>query len=66
MDRNFSRRDVERVLRNGLVSPSPEWNEAAQQWKYTITGRDIDGDELKLVIAIDPDLRRLTVITGGL
>lgn len=48
------------------MSPSPEWNEAAQQWKYTITGRDIDGDELKLVIAIDPDLRRLTVITGGL
>lgn len=64
--RNFNRRDVERVLRNALVSPSPEWNEAAQQWKYRITGSDVDGDELTLVVAIEPNLQRMTVITGGI
>jgi len=38
-----------------VVSPTPEWSDAARQWKYRITGRDIDGDELTLVVAIEPD-----------
>ena len=63
-DRSFNRRDAERVLTNGTVAPNPEWDERFQNWKYRITGRDLDNDELSLIVAIEPSNQRITIITG--
>lgn len=60
-ERRFTTDDVLRVLRNGLVGASPEWDEPTQSWKYAISYRDLDGEPLTLVIAITD---QITVITG--
>ena len=64
LDRNFSFDDVRAVLRNGSVSPSAEWDDTFQNWKYTIRGHDCEGDDLGLVIALEPAFARITLITG--
>jgi hypothetical protein len=62
--RNFSRRDVEKVLASGVVSPNAEWNEQHGSWKYQVSGRDLDGDELTVIVTIEPEFQRITVVTG--
>jgi hypothetical protein len=61
--RNVTIDDVFLVLRNGSVSPDPEWSEMFQNWKYTIRGRDGEGDKLALIIALVPTQARITLIT---
>jgi hypothetical protein len=63
-ERQFTADDVRRVLVNGTVSAHPIWNEEYRNWIYKITGRDYDGDPLALVIALEPRLGRITLITG--
>lgn len=62
--RHFTMDDVHRVLLYGTVSSDAQWNEAFQNWTYTITGTDYDNDPLAIVIALEPLLSRITVITG--
>lgn len=40
-----------------------EFSEEHHNWKYRIAGADIEGDELVLVIAVEIDENRITVIT---
>ena len=63
-DRQFTVDDARRVLVCGTVSPTPEWDEAYQNWKYRVSGLDYDNVRLVLVVALEPDLGRITVITG--
>ena len=62
--RQLDRRDVQRVLTTGTVGSSPEWDDRFQNWKYRVTGTDLDGEELTLIIALDPPWGRITIITG--
>lgn len=62
--RRFNMDDIRRVLLHGTVSPNPEWNEAHQNWRYRISYRDYDDEPLALIIALEPSLGRITVITG--
>ena len=63
-ERQFTADDVRRVLVRGTVSPNPEWDETFENWKYKVCGQDYDGDPLAVIIALEPALGRLTVITG--
>ena len=62
-ERHFSTRDVEHVLRTGTVG-DPEWNERFGDWTYRVSGTDLDGDDLTVVVALDPEWARITIITG--
>ena len=62
--RRFDRRDVQSVLRTGTVGSNPEWDSRFENWKYRVTGTDLDGHELTLIIALDLAWSRITVITG--
>ena len=63
-ERRFTVDDVRRVLVRGTVSATPEWDELYQNWRYRISGRDYDNEPLVLIVALEPSLGRITVITG--
>jgi len=63
-ERQFTSDDVRRVLTRGRVAREAEWDERFGNWKYTINGRDNDGYPLAIVVAIEPEFERITVITG--
>jgi hypothetical protein len=63
-ERNFSADDVRRVLVQGRMSGTAEWNETFQNWTYKVCGRDYDNEPLAVVIALEPENGRLTLITG--
>lgn len=48
----------------GTVNPNPEWDEAFQNWKYKVSGRDYDDEPLAIIIALEPSIGRITIITG--
>lgn len=62
--RHFTIDDIRRVLLFGTVAPNPEWKDSHQQWVYTIAGVDYDNEPLAIVVALEPALNRITVITG--
>ena len=50
-ERNYTPDDVLHILQTGKITKS-EYNELAGNWKYTIHGCDLDGDEGGTVTAI--------------
>lgn len=62
-ERHFSTRDVEHVLRTGVVS-EPTWNERFGNCTYRVSGTDLDGEDLTVVVALDPAWARITIVTG--
>jgi hypothetical protein len=62
VERSVNDDDILHVLRTGMAS-APEWNEDHQNWKYPVSGLDLDGIPLVVVIALEPRFCRITVIT---
>jgi hypothetical protein len=62
--RNISEGDIVAMLEGtwSLVAP-PEWDNDHHNWKYTLAGSDIDGDDLVLVVAVIVELDRIEIIT---
>lgn len=63
IERNVNFDDILNVLRNGTVSPHPEWSPKHGNWKYSVSGLDLDGMALVVVVALEPKFCRITVIT---
>jgi hypothetical protein len=63
-ERNFNADDVRRVLVRGALAPKPEWHEPSGNWRYKVCGEDYDGEPLAVVIVLEPQFGRLTLITG--
>ena len=63
LERDFSSRDVEHVLSKGTVG-IPTWDGDFKNWICVVRGTDLDGDELNVVVGLDPAWERITVITG--
>ena len=51
------------VLTTGVVG-NPAWDERFGNWTYRVRGTDLDGDDLTVIIALDPAWTRITIITG--
>ena len=51
------------MLTTGTVG-DPSWDNRFRNWTYRVHGADLDGDELTVVIALDPAWARITIITG--
>lgn len=62
--RNFDSIDVLQVLRTGRVVSEPEYIAEYKNWKCKVVGQDVEGEELTLVVAFDPDKGTLFIITG--
>jgi hypothetical protein len=63
-DRSFNMDDVRRVLLYGNVSPDPTWDDVYQNWRYRVSYYDYDNQPLALIVALEPSIGRITVITG--
>ena len=62
--RNVSDDDIQFMLRGPWkLSGEPEWEEMHKNWKYKLSGHDIEGDDLVLVVAINEEEQMITVIT---
>ncbi len=62
-DRSVTLDDIRFVLLNGTVSPNAEWNEKTESWKYSVSGVDCERERLTLIIALEPRICRITIIT---
>ena len=61
--RNFGARDAQYVLMNGSIDRSDR-DERYGSRKYRVSGTDVDGEDLTVIVAFDPAWERITVITG--
>lgn len=62
--RNFTMEDVFEIAENGVIPKwCPTYNSKYDDWTYSITGRDIDGNQRRIVFCITSD-RRVLLITG--
>ncbi len=56
--------DVFEVAENGVLAKrSPTYKAEHDDWSYTISGRDIDGNRITIVFVITSN-RRVKLITG--
>ena len=63
-ERDFTMEDVFEVAENGKISKrSPKFSAEYNNYSYTIMGKDIDGNRLKIVFNITSG-RRPRLITG--
>ena len=61
--RHISIRDVLNAIDTGGILRPPEWNDETTRYNYFITGKDIEGEELTLKIAISNDEEMTILIT---
>lgn len=62
--RNVSQDDILAMLQGTwILEKQPEWNEDRKVWKYKLSGADIEGDALILVIDVNVEMQRIEIIT---
>jgi hypothetical protein len=62
--RNISDDDIQAMLLSDWVLERvPEWNDDHRNWKYRLLGKDIEGDELTLIVTVNTEEQTLAVIT---
>lgn len=64
--RNVSDDDIVHMLEGFWVLEGADWDGKHRNWKYRLTGTDIEGDALTLVIAVNVEFNRIEIITKGL
>jgi len=62
--RNISDDDIEAALTGPwTLARKPEWSEPYQNWKYRLDGKDIEGDDLTLIITVNEEEITIFVVT---
>ncbi len=62
--RNVSMDDIQHMLRSDWnLAGKPKWSEEHRNWTYKLHGKDLDEDELTLIIAVKDDRVQILVIT---
>ncbi len=62
--RNISQDDILAMLEGAwTLAAKPDWDETHKNWKYKLAGHDIEGDELILLVSVNEELLRVTIIT---
>jgi hypothetical protein len=62
-ERNISIRDVINTVEGGRIVGTPEWKEEYGEYNYLIRGKDIEGANLTVKVAISEEAEMLTFIT---
>jgi hypothetical protein len=55
VDRNFSHSDLDFLIQTGELIWPPEFNPETGDWKFKISGKDLEGADAVVVVAISPD-----------
>ena len=62
--RNISNEDILHMLGGKWkLDGKPEYDEKHRNWKYQLSGKDFEDDDLVLIVAVDIDENRITIIT---
>ncbi len=62
--RNVSQDDMLCMLEGTwTLAAEPEWDEKHHNWKYKLAGKDIEGDDLVLLVALNTEEQMITIIT---
>lgn len=61
--RNITQEDMLHMLQGAWALAGVEFDDDHHNWKYKVAGKDIEGDDLILIIAVDRDENRVTVIS---
>lgn len=62
-ERSISLPDILHVLRTGFHEKiKDQWDGDFNVWNYSIRGRAIDGDDLRVIVSIERNLQIITVI----
>jgi hypothetical protein len=61
-ERGFDMNDVTHVAKEGTIRRPPEFDIKFRNWKYTVEGRDVEGETLGIVFSVEDGL--VTLITG--
>ena len=62
-ERNISIRDVINAIEVGKIVKTPEWNAEFGEYNYLVKGKDIEGANLSVRVAISEETEMLTLIT---
>ena len=62
-ERDFSMRDILKVLQTGEVKPGSADGDDAK-WVFRVYGHDTEGEPLGVTVEINKNLNRLNIITG--
>jgi hypothetical protein len=63
-ERNVSQDDIAALLESRWrLQGAPEWDANRKNWKYRLVGFDLEGDALVLLVTVNEELKRVTVIT---
>jgi hypothetical protein len=61
-ERGYTTDDIEHILKNGVITKEPEYDQKRQDWKYRVEGKDIDNDNA-VAITVIVSHRELWVVT---
>jgi len=62
-DRKITMTDVFSAIESGAIAKVPEWNKDFEEYNYFIVGKDNEGEELTIKVAISVEDEILTLIT---
>jgi len=63
-ERNVSQDDILAMLEGAwTLATEPDWDQEHKNWEYKLAGADLEGDELRLKIAVNEEMQRITIIT---
>ncbi len=62
-DRKITMTDVFSAIESGTIAKAPEWNQDFQEYNYFIKGKDKEGEEVTVKVAIAVEDEILTLIT---
>lgn len=61
--RKITMADVFSAIENSTIAKAPEWNKDFQEYNYFIKGKDKEGEEVTVKVAISVEDEILTLIT---
>ena len=62
-ERDVTLQDIIYLVETGKVKGEPEWNNDYDEYNYCISGEDIEGIELTVIISISTENEELNLIT---
>jgi hypothetical protein len=61
--RNILIRDIFRVINKGEIKDQPEWDMEHQNYKFSVSGNDIEGNELEVVVGLFIEEEMMSFVT---
>ncbi len=60
-ERSVEAGDVHHVLRTGTIPDPPQFDMVHQNWQYRMSGMDLEGEDLSLIISIEAEEEDISI-----